>query len=443
MRLHWVCFLLFASVAFGHGPNVIIFYADDMGHGDVGCYGCEDIRTPNIDALAANGVRFTNYYATDSLCSPSRASLLTGRYSIRAGVPSNVSSRPGRAGMPSSEITIAELAKTRGYATALIGKWHLGFSDGTRPNDQGFDLFFGFHAGCIDYYSHMFYWQEPHHHDLYRNREEIREEGQYMTDLITRESISFIEAHRDTPFLLYAAFNAPHYPMQSPQRFRDMYSHLPPLRRDYAALVAGLDESIGRIVQTVDKAGIAKETLYFFASDNGATIELRGNGGGGSNAPFRAHKSSLFDGGTRLPAIISWPGQIPSGAVRDQLSCVTDVFPTVAEMIGAELPKDRVIDGRSWRAMLKDANAPGHERLCWKHGPQSAIREGRWKLTVNGLDTAEGGKKTPLTGEDQLFLADLQEDPAEIKNLRHEHPQLAERLHETLKHWHTDVSTRK
>lgn len=446
MRLQIIVLsLVFAAAAFGREPNAIIFYADDMGHGDVGCYGCKDIRTPNIDALAANGVRFTNYYSVDSLCSPSRAALMTGRYSIRAGVPSNVSSTPGVAGMPGSEITIAELAKTRGYATGLIGKWHLGFSDGTKPNDQGFDEFFGFHAGCIDYYSHMFYWQEPHHHDLYHNRQEIHEEGQYMTDLIAREAIKFVESHRAKPFLLYVPFNAPHYPMQASKRLLDMYADLPKMRQDYAALVAGLDEAIGKIMQAVQQAGITKDTIIYFASDNGAGIELRANGGGGSNAPYRGHKSSLFDGGIHMPAVISWPGHIPKGETRDQLVCSIDVLPTVAEAIGAKLPSDRVIDGRSWWPMLKDSAAPGHERLYWKHNPQMAIREGRWKLTLNGLKTAEGGKKSKTTDQDEdaVFLADLQADPGESRNLRSQHPEIVKRLDAQLKTWVADVGSKR
>lgn len=421
--------------AFARTPNVIIFYADDMGIGDVGCYGCKDIRTPNIDALAADGVRFTNYYSAAPVCSPSRAAMLTGRYPARAGMPGNAHSLPGHGGLPTTEITIAELAKSRGYATALIGKWHLGFDTGTRPNDQGFDEFFGFHAGCIDYYSHMFYWQDPPNHDLYRNRQEIHEEGQYMTDLIAREAVRFVSTHSDKPFLLYAAFNAPHYPMQAPERLRRMYADLPPNRAIYAAMVTGMDEAIGKILDAVRQRGLLADTLVFFASDNGATIEMRANGSGGSNAPYRGYKFSLFDGGIHMPAIIRWPNGIPQGQTRDQLVCGIDVLPTVAQAIGTTAPTDRTIDGISWMPIMQNAAAAGHDRLCWKSGQQSAIREGNWKLMRNVAKAADDSRKADGKGDDAIFLADLAADPGETHNVRAQHADIADRLDATLRKW--------
>ncbi|HOA75239.1 MAG TPA: sulfatase-like hydrolase/transferase [Phycisphaerae bacterium] len=437
--------LLSATAAAAPGPNVIIIYSDDMGIGDVGCYGATDIRTPHLDALAANGVRFTNYYSAAPVCSPSRAALLTGRYPLRAGVPTNVSSQPGAAGMPAEQITFAELARSRGYATALTGKWHLGFSDDTRPNAQGFDEFFGHHAGCIDFYSHMFYWQNPPHHDLYRNREEIHEEGQYMTDLIAREAIRFIRSQATPtsgerkPFLLYVAFNAPHYPMQAPERFRRMYADLPAERAIYAAMVTAMDDAIGRILQTLDDTNLADDTFVFFACDNGATTELRANGKGGSNGPHRGHKFSLFEGGIHLPAIVRWPKVVPRGQTRDQLVCAIDVWPTSAEIMGAEVPADHRIDGMSLIPVLKDPNAPGHDALFWKQGEQEATRQGRWKLVMNGLDTGENDQRTKLTGEDAIFLADLQTDPAERRNLRREHPELVRELQQRHEQWQSDL----
>ncbi|MBI4578541.1 MAG: sulfatase-like hydrolase/transferase [Planctomycetes bacterium] len=423
------------------GPNMVILYADDMGHGDAGCYGCRDIRTPHIDALAAEAVRFTHYYSAAPICSPSRAALLTGRYPIRAGVPSNVSSLPGDPGMPTTELTVAELARSRGYATALIGKWHLGFSSGTKPNDQGFDEFFGFHAGCVDFYSHMFYWQDPPHHDLYHNHEEIHEEGTYMTDIVAREATRFIEAHRDRPFLVYVAFNAPHYPMQAPERLRRMYADLAPERAIYAAMVTGLDEAIGKIVDALRRAGLDDQTFVFFASDNGATTEMRGNGRGGSNAPYRGHKFSLFDGGIHLPAIVRWPGHVPRGEVREQLVCGIDVLPTVAEIVGAPAPTDRKIDGLSLVPILTKSDAPGHDALFWAQGGQRAVRQGRWKLVLDGVDTAEGGKAPRLTGDDAVFLADLAADPGETRNVRREHAGIVDRLTALHRQWHEDVTS--
>ena len=451
------------GAAEGRPPNVVILYADDMGIGDVGCYGCNDIRTPNIDALAKSGVRFSNYYSAAPVCSPSRAALLTGRYPIRAGVPTNCPSQPGSAGMPAGEVTLAELAKTRGYATALIGKWHLGFSDETRPNAQGFDYFFGHHCGCIDYYSHMFYWQEPHHHDLYRNRDEIHEEGQYMTDLIAREATRFIDEHRASPFLLYVAFNAPHYPMQAPERFRRMYENLPPQRAIYAAMVACMDDAIGRILERLRRNGLERDTLVFFASDNGATTEARGNYGGGSNAPYRGHKFSVFEGGIRMPGIVAWPGTLPAGQVREQLVCAIDVWPTVAEIIDAAVLADRITDGMSWIPLLKNPAVPGHDALFWMQGGQRAVRRGKWKLVLDGNDfdpapkqaipragRRGAGRETPEAVSCTLpatrdpavpvFLADLEADPGETRNLCERHPQVVDELTRRHDRWRIEVT---
>jgi len=435
---------IFSGNAQGRSPNVVIFYADDMGIGDIGCYGCKDIQTPNIDALARAGVRFSNYYSAAPICAPSRAALLTGRYPIRAGVPSNVGSVPGQAGMPTGEITVAELAKTKGYATALIGKWHLGFSHETQPNAQGFDLFFGHHAGCIDYYSHMFYWREPHHHDLYRNRQEIHEEGKYMTELITREVTGFIDKNHDQPFLIYVSYNAPHYPMQAPERFRKMYAHLPKMRADYATLVGGLDESVGKIMQRVQRHKLTRDTLVFFMSDNGATVEARANGGGGNNGPFREHKFSLFEGGIRMPAVVSWPGKIPENQVRNQLAIAMDIFPTVAEAIDAELPNDRTIDGRSWIPLLKNADAPGHEALFFEWSKQRAVRYDKWKMVCDGFINLRSARapRPRASGQDAVFLSDIEADPGETTNLRKKHPQIVDKLMNMHKKWQASLETK-
>jgi len=436
--------VLLTNLTQGRQPNVVIFYADDMGIGDVGCYGCKDIQTPNIDAIARAGVRFTNFYTASPLCAPSRAALLTGRHPIRAGVPTNVGSIPGDPGMPTEEVTIAELAKQKGYTTSITGKWHLGFSYETQPNSQGFDYFFGHHAGCIDYYSHMFYWRTPHHHDLYRNRQEIHEEGQYMTDLITREVTQFIDKNHSKPFFVYIPYNAPHYPMQAPERYRKMYQHLPRIRADYAALVAGLDESIGKVMERLRHHNLIKDTLVFFISDNGATVEARANGGGGSNAPYREHKFSLYEGGIHMPAIISWPGRIPENEVRHQLAIVMDVFPTIAEVIDAKLPEGRTLDGKSWMPLLKNPNAPGHEALFFEWDKQQAVRYGKWKLVCNGLVNlrmAEGPRPRAV-GEDAVFLSDIELDPGETSNLRRLQPKMVNKLLKMHQQWRASVESK-
>lgn len=436
--------LLSSGWAFAGPPNIIILYADDMGIGDAGCYGCRDIKTPNIDALARGGVRFTDYYSAAPICSPSRAALLTGRYPPRAGMSTtkNVGSEPGDPGLPTEEITVAELAKTRGYATAAFGKWHLGATADSVPNAQGFDVFFGFHASALDYYSHMYYFSEPYHHDLYRNRVEVFEGGGHMTDLITHEAIRFIEARHQGPFLLYAAFNAPHYPMAPQNRFMEMYKHLPMPRRAYAALVAGMDDGIGRIMDAVRRQGLTRSTLVFFASDNGAAAPSPREEGGGSNAPFRGYKRSLFEGGIHMPAVISWPGSIPENETRSQPVIAMDLFPTIAEVIGAELPKDRTIDGRSWMPLLRDAKAPGHETLFFEWEAQHAVRQGKWKVVRDALLGPPAGRQARAQGDDAIFLADLEADPGERTNLRRQHPDVAENLLRLHERWLASVTTR-
>jgi len=253
-------------------PNVILFLADDLGCHDLGCVGASDVKTPNIDALAAGGARFTNWYSAAPVCAPSRGALLTGRCPQRCGVPSNgLELRP-------SEKTMATLLKDQGYATALFGKWHLGSSGQTCPNAHGFDSFFGFHSGCIDYFSHRYYWGEPktvNYHDLWRNRSEVFEDGQYFTELITREAKAFLAANRARPFFLYLPYNGVHYPMHAPRKYVERFSGLEPERQMYAAMLAAVDDSVGEIISTVKRLGQIENTLVIFTADNGATTEAR------------------------------------------------------------------------------------------------------------------------------------------------------------------------
>lgn len=434
--------LMLMAVAVGEGrpPNVVIFYADDMGIGDVGCYGCRDIATPQIDALARQGMRFTNYYSAAPLCSPSRAALMTGRYPSRAGVPSNVGLLMGQAGMPAEEYTVAECAKSAGYATGLVGKWHLGSDHATQANAQGFDYFYGYHA-CIDYWSHFFYYDAnaPHYHDLYRNREEVHEDGVFFTDLLVREALAFIDDHKDKPFLLYVPFHETHYPMHAPRRFAERYLNLAPERREYAALVASLDEAIGRIMRGLGHHNLVENTVVIFSSDNGPSAEIRASGSGGSTGPHRGNKFSLLEGGIRMPAIVSWPGHLPQNETRDQLSMATDVLPTVAEAIGARLPADRKVDGASWLPLLKNKTAPGHEILFWEWNKQHAVRQGQWKVMRNVIVTHPMGKQERMQGDDFVFLVDLEADPGETKNLYKQHREIADRLLEQHDAWHREV----
>jgi arylsulfatase A-like enzyme len=423
-------------------PNFLILLTDDHGYHDLGCQGAGDLKTPNLDALAASGARFVNWYSNAPMCAPARAALLTGRYPIRAGVPQN--GLP----LPPSELTIARLLKALGYSTGLVGKWHLGSTPESLPNAHGFDFFFGFLSGCIDYYSHRFYWGEPrvvNYHDLWRNRTEVFEDGQYFTELVTREALAFIERNWRRPFFLYVAYNAPHYPMHAPARYVSRFPELEWERRMYAAMVAAVDDSVGAILSLIEKLGLRDNTLIFFSSDNGATAEPRAGlnqkpARGGSNHPFRGWKFSLFDGGIHVPAILSWPGTVPSGQVVRELASHVDLLPTVLMAAGAPLPPDRTIDGRNILPVVTQGAPSPHEALFWSSGGQLAVRRGRWKLVQDGFEadgTPEGQRK--LEGEDALFLADLEEDPGERRNLRRNRPDLVDELLTLAEKWLRDI----
>ncbi len=256
-------------------PNVIVIFTDDQGSVDAGCYGTEDIETPNIDLLAERGSRFTQFYAAAPVCSPSRAGLLTGRYPLRAGVPGNTTSVKGKPGMPGEQVTIAETFKAAGYRTAHIGKWHLGYIPEHMPNAQGFDHSFGHMGGCIDNYSHFFYWQGPNRHDLHRNGEEIFADGEFFPDLMVREACEFIRDNQADPFFIYFAMNSPHYPYQGEAHWLKRYADLPLPRKLYNAFVSTLDSRIGDLMRYLDEVGLTRRhnhriPIRSWAFDRGA-----------------------------------------------------------------------------------------------------------------------------------------------------------------------------
>lgn len=405
-------------------PNVILIYTDDQGTVDAGCYGAADLETPAIDRLARDGVRFTQFYAPAPVCSPSRAGLLTGRYPLNAGAPGNVSSRKGNPGMPAEQMTIAELLKGAGYATAHIGKWHLGYTPETMPNNQGFDYSFGHMGGCIDNYSHFFYWAGPNQHDLYRNGEEVFRDGEYFPDLMVEEAGAFMEAKRDEPFFIYFAMNGPHYPYQGEPDWLAHYDDagVPYPRNLYNAFTSSLDARIGTLLDKVEALGLSEDTIIIFQSDHGHSVEERAHFGGGSAGPYRGAKFSMFEGGLRVPAIIRWPGHLEAGVTRDQAAHGCDWFPTIAELCGVDLP-DRPLDGKSLAGVLESpaADSP-HAVLHWftTHGTRTqwAVRKGDWKLVGNPRDpTLPEGESLP-----PLFLVNLAEDPGEQTNLAESEP---------------------
>ncbi len=425
-------------------PNVVVILLDDLGCRDLGVYGASDLKTPHIDSIARSGVLFENWYSCAPVCAPARAALMTGRYPIRAGMPQN------GLNLPATERLIPALVKPAGYATAAIGKWHLGSTPETVPNARGFDYFYGFHAGCVDFYSHRYYWGEPripNYHDLWRNREEVFENGRYLTERVAQEATGFIEAHRSQPFFVYAAFNAVHYPMHAPNQYVERFpASLGPERRMYAAMLAAADDGIGQILRTLERTGQRENTLIFLAGDNGATTEARAGldqqpATAGRNGVFRGYKFSCFDGGMHVPGMMSWPGVIPKGQVIRELAMTADILPTICHAAGVETPQDRTMDGRNILPVATARAQSPHGEIFWANGAQLAVRRGKWKLVIDGIpyDRTPESRK-PLTGDDALFLSDLERDPGETTNLRHQNPAMVDELSTAAHRWREEVA---
>jgi arylsulfatase A-like enzyme len=334
------------------------------------------------------------------------------------------------------QATMARMFKAAGYTTGHIGKWHLGFTPETMPNGQGFDHSFGHMGGCIDNFSHFFYWDGPNRHDLYRNGREVYYPGRFFPDLMVEEAGRFLEANRQRPFFLYFALNMPHYPYQGETKWLEHYEDLPYPRNLYAAFISTLDDRIGALLKTVDRLGLREQTIIVFQSDNGHSTEVRAHGGGGNAGPYRGQKFSLFEGGIHLPGMISWPGHLPEGAVRSQLAHACDWMPTVAELCGLKL-LDNDIDGKSLVPVIRSAEAPTpHDVLHWQVGggktPQWAVRQGDWKLIGNVTD-AQGASLSPE--DKRLFLVNLARDISEKQNLAKENPEVVQRLLEVHRKW--------
>lgn len=418
-------FLLFQSHA---KPNVVLIYTDDQGSVDARCYGSDDLYTPSIDQLAKTGIRFTNMYAPSAICSASRAGLLTGRIPARAGVPGNVSSLKGSPGMPSSELTLAELMKSNGYTTGHIGKWHLGYTPETMPNQQGFDYSFGHMGGCIDNYSHFFYWNGPNRHDLWKQGKEIWREGEYFGDMMVDECEDFISRNKAKPFFIYWAINWPHYPLQATSKWRKKYLELAHPRDKYAAFVSTTDELIGRVLNHLEKEGLRENTIFIFQSDHGHSVEERTFGGGGSAGPYRGHKGNLFEGGIKVPSVVSWPAQIGRGEERNQFVTGTDWWPTLAEWTGAKIPQEHKLDGKSMAGLIKNSNLKSpHKHYYWQLGKKNAqwvMRDGDWKLYARAKENVRPDGIQELTKEDKrFFLVNLKDDPGEKRNWAVDYPE--------------------
>lgn len=424
-------------------PNIVIIMTDDQGYGDLSCMGATDFKTPNIDRLAEDGIRFSSMYSGSPVCSPSRAALLTGRYPGNAGVRAILAGNRKASGLTPEVPTIATALKDLGYATGISGKWHLGLKDECRPNANGFDEFNGFLAGCLDYYSHIFYYGmadgkfDPTH-DLWENENEVWDNGEYLTERITKKSVDFIQKHKDEPFMLYVAYNAPHYPMHAPEKYIKRFSYLSKDRQIMAAMISAVDDGVGEIRNELERQGLLDNTIIYFQSDNGPSRESRNwlDGTedfyyGGTSGIFTGHKFSLFEGGIRIPAILSWHNHT-NAQVVDTPHIATDIFPTMVEACGGNADKYE-LDGMSLMPLVDGKDDPQHEFLFWEMEGQTACRYGKYKLVLNGrlVEFEE-----PIA---EVWLSDIETDPGEKTNLAEEMPELCEMMKQKALEWRAGI----
>lgn len=409
-----LCSLSLASAA---KPNIILIMADDLGYGDIGCYGSERNPTPHLDALAAQGMRFTDFHSNGAVCSPSRAALMTGRYQQRAGIGGVVTAARHRdVGMAVEETTIADTLSKNGYATALFGKWHLGYDPRFNPVRQGFGEFIGFVSGNVDFFSHI---DQEGHEDWWQGDKLSPEEG-YVTHLVTRHALRFIGENKDKPFFLYLPHLTPHSPYQGPDDKAIRTESNPKgaakrgdVTQTYAEMIAEMDKGIGEILAALEKNGLAANTLVIFCSDNGANQH-------GSNGPFRQGKGSIHEGGHRVPMIARWPGVIPAGKTSDATVLGMDFFPTFLDAARIEAPEN--LDGTSILPVLRAESEWPERTVFWSVGKDTAARRGPWKLVLQG----KGGK-----GDGSLYH--LGDDPAEKSPAQN--PEVRQRLREELDAW--------
>jgi len=393
--------------------NVLVLLADDLGTGDLGCTGGWT-RTPRIDALAKEGALFTQAYAAAPVCTPSRVGLLTGLSPARLGVQANTGAnkvaRKRSRGLPTEVVTVPERLHELGVLSGLVGKWHLGLKDGMTPVGQGFDEFFGFLGA-----THLYLPSEADVKMMRGEELEAEHEKEYLTDALAREAVAFLERHRDTPFALTVAFNAPHLPLEAPEEILARFPDLEGERKTYAAVVSALDDAVGRILDALEAHGLAERTLVVFASDNGADTQQ----GPGSNGRLALGKALLFEGGVRVPLLVRWPGHATPGARIDAPVSLLDVAATTLAVAGAPAETLAKLDGIPLTGLLAGEEAPARS-FFWKLGPSAAVRTGDWKLVVS---------------KSSRWLFDLAGDPRERSDLSAENPSELERLSAQLEAW--------
>ncbi|MHC4123906.1 MAG: sulfatase-like hydrolase/transferase [Planctomycetota bacterium] len=423
-------------------PNIILIMVDDMGYEGLSCYGSPHYKTPNIDRLCTEGLKFTDFHSSGAVCSPTRAGLLTGRYQQRAGIEAVIHANPDHPehlkGLQETEITFAEVLKKAGYTTGLIGKWHLGYAKQTpkyNPLNHGFDYFVGYLSGNIDYISH---YASHIGHDWFHGHKERKEEG-YTTHLINKYALKFIEKNKKRPFCLYLPHEAIHAPIQGPNdpvvRGPGSKENPTPKKIAFQQMTAALDEGVGQIRQKLIDLGIEKNTFVFFFSDNGGEWRSRTN-----SRRFRGTKSTTYEGGHRVPAIAFWPGKIKPNSTTSQPAISIDLTPTILALAGCSVPKGHHLDGIDLSSLLLENKPLPPRPLFWAHlgnsgGRTEAMRDGHWKLVVNHP------KAKPGTFENEkIELYNLNDDPGEKNDLKDTHPQRAKEMLRQLKRWYKDVS---
>ncbi|MDQ3673876.1 MAG: sulfatase-like hydrolase/transferase [Gemmatimonadota bacterium] len=421
----------------GTRPNVVLILMDDLGYGDLGSYGAKDARTPNLDRLAREGVRLTDAYANAPNCSPTRAGLISGQYQQRYGIEWPLGAVPGDTarGLPATGATLPALLKKTGYATGLIGKWHLGFKPEFGPNAHGFDEFFGFLSATVGYYSHRRGEGTP---DLYENTTLVEIPG-YLTDEITRRAVRFVDRHSTDPFFLEVAYNATHWPFDVPdlpptarhevhdpaapgglKLYQGPTASVPATRGDYVRMLERADRGVGEILSALERRGLTRNTLVIFTSDNGGEWLSR-------NAPLRNRKGTLWEGGVRVPFILRWPGYLPANKSSAQVAMTMDLTASILAATGAAIPAGHKLDGLDLLPSLSGRTPIVEREIFWRIKrpfDQRAARSGRWKLVQEGRN---------------FFLFDMSADPGELNDLTAAHPGIVRRLNGALDAWEEEV----
>ena len=395
-------------------PNLVIFYADDLGWGECGCYGCKDIPTPNIDSIAKNGIRFTQGYVAATYCSPSRAGLMTGRYPTRFGHEFN--SVANKLGLDLKETTMASRLKSLGYATACVGKWHLGAAAEYRPTQRGFDEFFGTLNNTPFFHPTNFVDSR-----VSNDVRKITDDAFYTTDAYAERSVDWLEKNKSKPMLLYLPFNAQHAPLQAPQKYLDRFPNITDEKRKlFAAMMSAMDDAIGRVMTKLRDLGQEENTIYFFIGDNGGPTQSTTSQNGG----LRGFKMNTYEGGPRVPFLAQWKGRMPAGKTFDFPVMNLDLLPTIITAAGGKVDPEWKLDGVDLMPFLTGANkARPHETLYWRFGPQWAVRQGDMKLVVS-----KGGSGNPE-------LYNLANDVSESKDLAAAQPEKAKELQALWSKW--------